>query len=148
MLRGISPLISPDLLATLARMGHGDELVLADAHFPGHALGPPVLRADGLPVADLLHGLLPLITLDRYADAPLLMMAPVAGDPLDPGVEADYRAAVAAHCPGPVRIARLDRAEFYARARHAFAVVMTGEPRAYGNIIVKKGVIEPTPHRA
>jgi L-fucose mutarotase len=34
MLLGISPLISPDLLAVLHRMGHGDEIVLADAHFP------------------------------------------------------------------------------------------------------------------
>ena len=37
MLIGISPLISPDLLAVLDRMGHGDEIVLADAHFPGVA---------------------------------------------------------------------------------------------------------------
>ena len=35
MLLGISPLISPELLAILHRMGPGDEIVLADAHLPG-----------------------------------------------------------------------------------------------------------------
>ena len=54
MLRGISPLISPELLASLARMGHGDEIVLADAHFPGESFNPRVLRADGLRIPDLL----------------------------------------------------------------------------------------------
>ncbi|MGE5124879.1 MAG: RbsD/FucU domain-containing protein, partial [Betaproteobacteria bacterium] len=48
MLKGISPLLGPELLAVLCRMGHGDELVLADAHFPGESLGVPVVRADGL----------------------------------------------------------------------------------------------------
>lgn len=38
MLKGISPLLSPDLLKLLAEMGHGDELVLADAHFPAYSL--------------------------------------------------------------------------------------------------------------
>ncbi|HEY5590134.1 MAG TPA: RbsD/FucU domain-containing protein, partial [Paludibacter sp.] len=52
MLKGISPLISPELLSVLARMGHGDEIVLADAHFPGETFNPRVLRADGLKIAD------------------------------------------------------------------------------------------------
>ena len=54
MLKGISPLLGPDLLATLCRMGHGDELVLADAHFPGESTGPPVLRLDGVSIEPLL----------------------------------------------------------------------------------------------
>ena len=35
MLKGIDPILSPELLEILAEMGHGDELILADAHFPG-----------------------------------------------------------------------------------------------------------------
>ena len=35
MLIGISPVIGPELLNALFRMGHGDEIVLADAFFPG-----------------------------------------------------------------------------------------------------------------
>jgi len=55
MLKGIAPCLSPDLLKVLAEMGHGDELVLADAHFPGHTLNPRAFRADGLDVVTLLR---------------------------------------------------------------------------------------------
>ena len=77
MLKGISPLISPELLATLARMGHGDEIVLADAHFPGDSFNLNVIRADGLRIADLLDAILPLFELDAYVPTPLFMMAAV-----------------------------------------------------------------------
>ncbi|MCA9988853.1 MAG: L-fucose mutarotase [Anaerolineales bacterium] len=140
MLKGISPLFSPELLATLYRMGHGDEIVLADAHFPGDAMGVPVLRADGLKVADLLDAILPLYELDSYVAAPALMMAVVPGDSADPTVESDFRAAIDRHQPDAPAIARLERFSFYERSRAAFAIVMTGETRKYGNIILKKGV--------
>lgn len=139
MLKGISPLLSPELLATLHRMGHGDEIVLADAHFPGHSLGVPVIRADGLGVDALLDAILPLFELDAYVKAPLAMMQAVKGDKLDPAVERAYRVAIDRHSPG-ARIERVERFAFYDRARTAFAVVMTGETRKYGNIILKKGV--------
>lgn len=64
MLKGISPLLSPDLLNVLCRMGHGDEIVLADAHFPGETFNARVLRADGIKIADLLAAILPLFELD------------------------------------------------------------------------------------
>ena len=140
MLKGISPLLGPDLLATLARMGHGDEIVLADAHFPGHALHDRVLRADGVGITALLNAILPLYELDAYVDDPLVMMAAVHGDLLDPAVETAYRAAVDRHAPLAPAIARIDRFAFYERARAAFAVVVTGETAKYGNIILKKGV--------
>jgi L-fucose mutarotase len=140
MLVGISPLVSPDLLALLCRMGHGDEIVLADAHFPGESWNARVLRADGLRVADLLDAILPLFALDTYVDSPVLMMAPVPGDTLDPAVEAGYRAAIDRHWPETPPIARLERFAFYERTRQAFAVLMTGETAKYGNIILKKGV--------
>ena len=90
MLKGISPLISPDLLSVLARMGHGDEIILADAHFPGETFNKNVLRADGLKIADLLAAILPLFELDPYVPHPLAMMAAVPGDNLDPSVEVGY----------------------------------------------------------
>lgn len=139
MLKGISPLLSPELLAALCRMGHGDELVLADAHFPGHTVNAHVLRADGLTIAALLEAILPLFELDRY-DQPLVMMAAVAGDTLDPQVEASYRRPIDRHAPDAPAIQRIDRFAFYDRARAAFAVVMTGETAKYGNLLLKKGV--------
>jgi L-fucose mutarotase len=140
MLIGISPLISPELLAILDRMGHGDEIVLADAHFPGETYGQRVLRADGLKIADLLDAILPLFALDTYVESPLIMMAAVAGDQLDPAVEAGYRQAVDKHWPDTAPVQRIDRFDFYERTTQAFAVLMTGETAKYGNIILKKGV--------
>jgi L-fucose mutarotase len=140
MLIGISPLISPDLLAVLYRMGHGDEIVLADAHFPGETYGKRVLRADGLMIPDFLDAILPLFALDTYVESPLIMMSAVSGDQLDPAVEASYRKAIDKHWPNTPPIQRIDRLDFYERAKQAFAVLMTGETAKYGNIILKKGV--------
>lgn len=140
MLKGISPLISPELLEVLARMGHGDEIVLADAHFPGETYNKRVLRADGLRIAGLLEAILPLFELDSYVDAPLIMMAAVEGDTLDPQVEASYLKSILQTNPQIAAIKRIDRFPFYERTRSAFAVVMTGETAKYGNIILKKGV--------
>jgi L-fucose mutarotase len=140
MLIGISPLINPELLAILHRMGHGDEIVLADAHFPGETYGQRVIRADGLEIADLLGGILPLFALDDYVESPLIMMAPVEGDNLDPTVEEAYMRTVRKHRPDTPSIERIERFAFYERAKQAFAVVMTGETAKYGNILLKKGV--------
>jgi L-fucose mutarotase len=140
MLKNISPLLSPELLATLHRMGHGDEIVLADAHFPGESFNQNVLRADGLQIDALLGGILPLFELDAYVAAPLAMMAAVEGDSLDPAVEARYRKAIEAQVDSAPVIERVERFAFYERAKAAFAVVMTGETAKYGNIILKKGV--------
>lgn len=140
MLKGISSLFSPELLATLYRMGHGDEIVLADAHFPGDSVNKLVIRADGLKIADLLGAIMPLFALDEYVDDPVVMMACVPSDEPDLAVEADYRAAIARHVTAVPDIKFIERFAFYERSRNAFAVVLTGETRKYGNIILKKGV--------
>lgn len=140
MLKGISPLLSPQLLEVLTRMGHGDELVLADAHFPGESLGKRVIRADGLRISDLLEAILPLFELDSYVPHPVIMMEPVAGDQADPQVEASYRKSIMVTNPGLPPIKKIDRYAFYDRAKNAFAIVMTGETAKYGNVILIKGV--------
>lgn len=139
MLIGISPLISPELLSTLYRMGHGDEIVLADAHFPGDSTNPHVIRADGLRIVPLIDAILPLFALDT-AEPPWIMMQPSPGDYFDPQVERSYTQAVTKHWPSVPSLVKLDRFDFYLRARSAFAVVMTGETATYANIILKKGV--------
>ena len=135
MLKGISPVVSPDLLKTLAEMGHGDEIVIADAHFPGHTFNSRVLRADGLDADQLLAGIIPLFELDAYA-TPVIMMEAVPGDTLDPSVEARYRKALG--YDGIIE--RVERFAFYERAKKAYAVVLSGEIAKYGNIILKTGV--------
>ena len=139
MLKGIHPAIGPELLKVLAEMGHGDEIILADAHFPGHSFNDQVLRADGVKITTLLDGILPLFELDSYND-PLIMMQAVEGDSLDPYVESSYRAEIEKHAPDAPEVIRIGRFEFYDRAEKAAVVVMTGETAKYGNIILKKGV--------
>ena len=138
MLKGISPVVSPDLLKVLAEMGHGDEIVFSDAHFPAHTFGRDgaiVLRADGLGCDRLLAGVIPLFELDSYA-TPVVMMEAVKGDTLDPNVERKYRAAM--KYDGKIEL--MERYAFYERAKKAYAIVLTGETAKYGNIILKKGV--------
>ncbi|OQC14005.1 MAG: L-fucose mutarotase [Lentisphaerae bacterium ADurb.Bin082] len=138
MLKGIAPCISPELLKSLAEMGHGDKIVLADAHFPSHTLGPRVIRADGLGIPELLRGILPLFELDAYVAHPVAMMAPVAGDSLDADYVHSCSEEVAHHCQSAIDF--VERFAFYDLARTAYCIVHTGETRKYGNIILQKGV--------
>jgi len=141
MLIGISPVIGPDLLDALFRMGHGDEIVLADAFFPGDSMNSRVIRADGNKIPALLDGILALMNLDSYVPHPVAMMAPVPGDSLDETVEKSFRDVIDRRWPGTPAIERIERFAFYERAKMAFAVLMTGETVKYGNIILKKGVV-------
>lgn len=140
MLKGISPVISPQLLAALASMGHGDEIVLADAHFPSGNINDNILRADGIKIPDLLTAILPLFELDAYVSCPVFMMDAVHGDKIDPVVEEQYLKAIHETNPRIISIERLERFAFYERAKKAYCVLITGELSKYGNIILKKGV--------
>ncbi len=140
MLKGISPVLSPELLMILASMGHGDEIVLSDAHFPAEAFNPTVVRADGIPVDVLLEGIMPLFEIDSYVDDPLVMMTPAPGDALDPAVEERFLVPIKKYAPNAPAITRMERFSFYDRAKEAFAIVLTGDVAKYGNIILKKGV--------
>ena len=134
MLKGIHPAISPELLKILAEMGHGDEIVLSDAHFPAHSLHSKVIRADGITVSTLLKGIAPLFEFDAYVDEP------VPGDTLDPQVEENYLTAIKNAIGFTPNLERIERFAFYERAKQAYAVVISGETAKYGNIIIKKGV--------
>jgi L-fucose mutarotase len=140
MLKGIDPLLSPELLHTLAAMGHGDEIALVDANFPAVATAQRLIRLDGIGAVAALKAVLSLLPLDSFVDRPATTMQ-VVGDPdMVPPAVADFvEALVASGNKAP--IATVDRFAFYDRTRAAFAVVVTGEQRAYGNILLKKGVI-------
>lgn len=136
MLKKINPLLSPDLLKILCEMGHGDELVITDAHYPPHSMGPGrVVRADGVPAAPLLAGIEELFELEDPRVAPCVMIKIPKGVKGDPEVEKSYRKAL--NYKGPIK--RVDRWDFYARAKKAYAVLHTGELRKFGCIIITKG---------
>lgn len=120
-------------------MGHGDEILLADAHFPGHSIGQRALRADGLTINSLLGAILPLLELDT-ATNPLAMMEPADGDRIDPAILPSYMRTVRSHMPEAVSPINLERSAFYQRAKAAFVVVVTGDVAAYGNIFLRKGL--------
>jgi len=154
VLKGIPPCISPELLQALAKMGHGDEIVLADAHFPAHSVGASssattyVLRADGLSVPLLLSSILRLINLDTYVPSPVALMAVTEQDKgLVVPVWETFKKILKESSPSKqdVPITYVERFEFYERAKRATVIVQTGELAKYGNIILTNGLVIPDP---
>lgn len=144
MLKGIDPLLFPDLLKLLADMGHDDALVLADANFTAHklAVGKPVLRLPGIGMARAVQAVTSVLPL--VADEPHPVAYMRVGDR-----PADYRSALQREVLDQLKPQLLpgqsaegvERYAFYERTREAFAIVVTGEPQPFGNFILRKGVI-------
>lgn len=141
MLKGISPLISPELLKILCEMGHGDEIVLGDANFPAESFGQRTVRADGIGVVPLLEGMMELIPLDDYVEDNFVLMEVVKGDPYVPVIWEEFERVLKKHRPQG-KVSHEERFAFYERAKKAYAVVATGETAIYANVILKKGVIK------
>lgn len=141
MLKGISHLISPELLKVLCEMGHGDEIVLADANFPTESMGQRAVRADGIPVPELLDGILELFPLDQYDADNFVLMQVTPGDNYQPVIWESYRDIHQRHEPEG-KVGQMERFAFYERAKKAYAIVATGEKALYANIILKKGVVK------
>ena len=143
MLKGIDPLLSPELLRVLAAMGHGDEICLADANFPAETIAGsrPLVRLPGIDGPRALEAVLSVLPLDSFVAAPAAVMQVVDDPAAVPGPVSDYQRVLNRIEGRSVGIEPVERFAFYERARGAFAVVATGEPRAYGNILLRKGVI-------
>ncbi|WP_438434071.1 RbsD/FucU family protein [Gorillibacterium sp. sgz500922] len=139
MLKKIPKQLPPELVKRMMEMGHGDELVLADANFPGHALHSCVVRCDGIGVPELMQAVLELMPLDHYAPHQAARMAVVPGDSA-PAIWEEYRRILAEY-DAEASIGEEERFAFYERARSAYVVVLTGEQAPYGNLILKKGVV-------
>ena len=141
MLNGIHPLLHADLLHALASMGHGDELVIADANFPAASLARRLVFLAGVSSADALDAVLTVFPLDDTAAQPAFTME-AAGDPAAvPDPVRDFAAVFTRHQLGDTDIGHLDREAFCERARKAFVIVRTGELRPCGSILLVKGVI-------
>ncbi|HLM41147.1 MAG TPA: RbsD/FucU domain-containing protein [Microvirga sp.] len=140
MLRGIHPLLGPDLLHALRSLGHGDEVVIADANFPSHSLGPRVVRLDGVDAVAAADAILTHLPLDTFVDAAAFRME-VVGDPSAVPPICQTFADLVTNLAGPFEVKSLERFAFYERARQAAFIVATGERRLYGNLILKTGVL-------
>ena len=147
MLKGIDPLLTPDLLRLLADMGHDDALVLADANFTAVRLaaGKPVLRLPGTGMAQVVRAVDSVLPLAADVDHPLAFMQVS-------GTQAPYLSALQREVLDVLRPSLLEhqsaeaveRFAFYERVRGAFAIVVTGERQPFGNFILRKGVIGDT----
>jgi L-fucose mutarotase len=124
-------------------MGHGDEIALVDANFPAHAANARVIRLDGVSTTRALNAVLSVMPLDDFVPEAAWCMAVVDNPAQEPPIFDEFRRTIARHAGPQVRLAVLERFAFYERARSAFAVVATGEPRLYGNLLLKKGIIPP-----
>ena len=143
MLKKLSPLHTPDLLHALASMGHGDEIVLVDAHFPAVSLARRLVRLDAADLPATLDACLELMPLDSFVADPALRMEVVGAKDEIPEVQRLCQGVIDRHEPRPVKLAGIERHAFYERTRQAFAVVATGELRPYGCLLLKKGVFIP-----
>lgn len=141
MLRGIDPILSPDLLHALRAMGHGDTIVIADANFPGESNAKRLIRMDGISATDVLKVVLEVLPVEEKDDAPASVMQ-TAEDVKDaPEVIVAFQELLNEHTETQIQLNYVDRSRFYENARNAYAVIQTGETRHYGNICLTKGVL-------
>lgn len=143
MLRGLSPLLSPDLLHALRAMGHGNDIVIADANFPATSLADRCIRLDGISATDTLKAILQVMPLDTFVPDPARTMQVVGNADEVPEIVSDFQKLINDTADNPSQVTPIERHAFYDVASKAFAIVQTGETRLYGNIILKKGVIKP-----
>jgi len=143
MLKGLDPLLNADLLHVLRAMGHGDDLVIADANFPATTMGRRLVRLDGVLAPRALEAVLSVMPLDDFVEEPCGRIE-VVGDPTaEPEVCKEFQKIIDRAEGGRFKLARIERFAFYTRAREAFAVVQTGETRLYGCVLLKMGVVRP-----
>jgi len=142
MLKGIPPVLGPELLHILRAMGHGDEIAIVDANYPAEAAGPVVVRLDGHSATDILDAVLTLMPLDDFVDDAAFCMA-VVGEPDKRMPVMDEFDAIIARYETDMKVRPVERFAFYDKVRSAFAIIQTGERRLYGNVLLKKGIIRP-----
>lgn len=142
MLKGIPPILGPDLLYILRSMGHGDEIAIVDANYPATSAGPELVRMDGLTVSAVLDAVLSVMPLDDFVDEQAFGME-VMGEP-GKRIEThkDFEKIIKSHEP-KMQLSLIERFAFYERVHGAHAIVQTGERRLYGNVLLKKGIIRP-----
>jgi L-fucose mutarotase len=141
MLKGIHPLLSPDLLHALAAMGHGDRVAVVDANFPAFSHAKRLISSPGVDAPSMLQAILTVLPIDDFDPHPIAVMQVVGDVATTPDAVREFTTILSRNDLGPPT--RLERQAFYQAAAAAFAVVQTGERRFYGNILLTKGVVPP-----
>jgi L-fucose mutarotase len=142
MLKGLDPLLGPELLAILRAMGHGDEVAIVDANFPASSSARRLVRMDGVGAPEVVRAILSVLPLDTFVPNAAFRMEVVGDSDEIPAITKEFEhLLVAAGYRGTIE--SIERFAYYDRARNAYAVVATGERRFWGNLILKKGAIAP-----
>lgn len=145
MLKGIDPLLSPELLKVLAEMGHGDAVAIVDANFTATTLGrgKPIIQLPGIGLQRACEAVLSVFPLDAAVEQPVAFMA-VSHQP------EDYRSPLQRNLldlfasigsASEEQCEAVERFAFYERVKDAYAIVQTGEMQPFANFLFKKGVI-------
>ena len=147
VLKGISSVVTPDLLKVLAEMGHSDRIIIGDGNFPGETMGKnaKVIRCDGHGVPELLDAILTVFPLDSYVEKPVTLMELMDCDKgkIATPIWDEYKTIVAKHDErGADAVGNIDRFDFYDEAKKCYAIIATGEGAVYANVMIQKGVVK------
>jgi len=142
MLKGIDPILGPELLAILRGMGHGDEIAVVDGNYPAETDAKRLVRMDGHDAPRLVGAILSVMPVDEFV--PEAVFRPAAGGDATRGepVFSDFEKILNKYAPKQ-KISVLVGPDFYNRVKACYAIVASGERRLYGNLILRKGVIHP-----
>ncbi|HEX2954390.1 MAG TPA: RbsD/FucU domain-containing protein, partial [Bacillota bacterium] len=142
MLMEISSLITPEIYEVIYRMGHLDELVIADANYSASAMSKKVVYSYAPKNHELLAEILKYFPLDEDEQFPVNIMALDYGFYEEPRVWKDFQDVLTGlPDPKPITLNTIPRQEFYERTRNAYATIQTSDPRVMADIIIRKGFV-------
>ena len=141
MLKHIPTLITPDLLHSLARMGHGDRLAVVDSNYPAASRHPRVHTIFGADTFQATRAVMKLLPLDDFVEPAALRMVPDGDRSFRSPSHDDFEAELARAEGRQVHAHPLERSAFYEAAATAFAVVHTSDPRPFSCFLLTKGVL-------
>lgn len=140
MLRGLNPILGPDLLHCLRSMGHGDEIAIVDGNYPADSHANRLLRYDGHNVIDMLDAVLSVFPIDNKSNS-ISHAVNVSYPNIRDEIHNKMVSVVQEH--GIENEVNSQMPEvFYNRVKGCYAVIATSESALYANIILRKGIIE------
>lgn len=144
MLKGIPPILSPELLKVLCEMGHSDRLIISDGNFPSESMGKEavVIRCDGHGVPEILDAILQVFPLDTYVPQPVQLMEVMPDDDVLTPIWDEYIKIIEKYDDrGKNAIGNTERFAFYDESKTVYAIIATSEKALYANIMLQKGVV-------
>lgn len=145
MLKGIDPILSPDLLWLMASMGHGDDLAVVDANHPAERIAAAsvsrrLVRLPGLSLPQVIGAILTVFPLDTSEPDPVRAMIDVR-TPDAPPIHDAVLHAINRRVQPLLALGALERFAFYDHAKLSFGVVQVGDVSPFGCFLLRKGTL-------